>query len=72
MGMRSDLIIYASELIRAGVNPQNWTRLNKASKQALASQILNGRGTPGAAQAAYLIETNNPNALQQLALVWDV
>lgn len=67
--MNANFVIQASELLERGVNPNQWAALPMRTKKALASDILNTRGNSG---EAFLIESNNPNALAQLILVWDL
>jgi len=66
-----DFTIYASELRALGVDPRKWSSLPQSQKQGYAGAILRARGNAQATAAAHLIESNNPNALQRLQLVWN-
>jgi hypothetical protein len=66
-----DFTIYASEIRAMGLNPSAWQTRDPALWKAAAAKILRLRGTSASVMAAHLVESNNPNALQRLQLVWN-
>jgi len=67
-----DFTIYASELRAMGLRPEQWNRkVDPDLWKAAAAKIMRMRGGAQNAMAAHLIESNNPNALQRLQLVYN-